>query len=142
MALPHLSLGEQPPIAWPAPHESPAPGVYAIVDSAERVEAVLRARPTVPTIQLRMKRPPELGNAAWAARLQRDIERSLRAADAAGATLVVNDHWQLALLAGARALHLGQEDLLALSPAQRVQLQAAREQVVQHGHRSHILREQ
>jgi len=137
--LPRLSLDEQPPAGWPMRERARAPGVYAIVDSAERVEEVLRAQPTVPTIQLRMKRPPGLDNAAWAARLHRDIERSLRAADAAGATLVVNDHWQLALLAGAQALHLGQEDLFALSPEQRDQLQAAREQGVQLGLSSHSL---
>ena len=137
--LPRLSLDEQPPAGWPERERARAPGVYAIVDSAERVAAVLRAHPTVPTIQLRMKRPPDLDNAAWSERLQRDIELSLRAADAAGATLVVNDHWQLALQAGAQALHLGQEDLLTLSPAQRDQLQTARDSGVQLGLSSHSL---
>ncbi|MCY1522867.1 Thiamine-phosphate synthase [compost metagenome] len=137
--LPRLSLDEHPPAGWPVRERARSPGVYAIVDSAERVEAVLRAHPTVPTIQLRMKRPPELDDAAWAARLQRDIKRSLRAADAAGATLVVNDHWPLALLAGAQALHLGQEDLLTLSPTQHAQLQAARDSGVQLGLSSHSL---
>jgi hydroxymethylpyrimidine kinase/phosphomethylpyrimidine kinase/thiamine-phosphate diphosphorylase len=137
--LPRLSLDEQPPAGWPVRERARAPGVYAIVDSAERVAAVLRASPTVPTIQLRTKRPTELDNAAWSARLQHHIERSQHAAHASGATLVVNDHWQLALLADAQALHLGQEDLLALSPAQRVQLQAARAQGVQLGLSSHSL---
>ncbi len=137
--LPRLSLDEQPPTGWPVREPARTPGVYAIVDSVERVAAVLRAHPTVPTIQLRMKRPPGLDNAAWSERLQRDIELSLRAADAAGATLVVNDHWQLALQAGAQALHLGQEDLLTLSPAQRDQLQTARDSGVQLGLSSHSL---
>lgn len=137
--LPHLSLDEQAPGAWPTPHQGPAPGVYAIVDSAERVEAVLRARPTVPTIQLRMKRPAGLGDAAWYAQLTQAIQRSQRAADAAGTTLVVNDHWRLALQAGARALHLGQEDLLALTPEDHLQLQAARQQGVTLGLSSHSL---
>lgn len=137
--LPHLSLDEQAPGAWPTPHQGPAPGVYAIVDSAERVEAVLRARPTVPTIQLRMKRPAGLGDAAWSAQLTQAIQRSQRAADAAGTTLVVNDHWRLALQAGARALHLGQEDLLALTPEDHLQLQAARQQGVTLGLSSHSL---
>ncbi|WP_284309021.1 thiamine phosphate synthase, partial [Hydrogenophaga electricum] len=98
--------------AWATRPRGRAPGVYAIVDSAERVEAVLRARPTVDTIQLRMKRPAEpADDAAWAAALTEAIGRSQRAADAAGVMLVVNDHWQVALKAGARALHLGQEDL-------------------------------
>ncbi|MBT9553147.1 MAG: bifunctional hydroxymethylpyrimidine kinase/phosphomethylpyrimidine kinase [Hydrogenophaga sp.] len=137
--LPHLSLGEQAPVAWPAPHRGPAPGVYAIVDSAERVEAVLSARPTAPTIQLRMKRPAGLDDTTWAAQLTQAIQRSQRVADAAGATLVVNDHWRLALQAGARALHLGQEDLLALTPEDHGQLQAARQRGVTLGLSSHSL---
>ena len=55
--LPQLSLDSQPPERWAARPRGPAPGVYAIVDSAERVEAVLGVSPTVSTIQLRMKRP-------------------------------------------------------------------------------------
>ena len=137
--LPRLSLDEQPPTGWPVREPARTPGVYAIVDSAERVEAVLRAQPTVPTIQLRTKRPPGLDNATWSERLHRETERSLRAADAAGATLVVNDHWQLALRAGAQALHLGQEDLLALTPGERAQLQTARDGGVQLGLSSHSL---
>ena len=137
--LPQLSLGEQAPDAWAVRERGKAPGVYAIVDSAERAEAVLRARPTVPTIQLRMKRPAGLDDAAWAAQLTEAIQRSQRAADAAGATLVVNDHWRLALQAGARALHLGQEDLLALTPEDHLQLQAARQQGVTLGLSSHSL---
>lgn len=137
--LPRLSLDDQAPAHWPAPASAREPGLYAIVDSAERAEAVLRARPTVDTLQLRMKRPAGLGETPWAAQLRAAIERSQRAADAAGVTLVVNDHWRIALQAGARALHLGQEDLLALSPADRAELQAARDQGVQLGISSHSL---
>ena len=137
--LPCLSVGTQAPLQWPAPRPSAAPGVYAIVDSAERVEAVLDAAPTVSTIQLRMKRPEGTSDAAWAATLRCAIERSLLAATRARATLVVNDHWQLALEAGARALHLGQEDLLALTGSERDRLQAARDSGVQLGLSSHAL---
>lgn len=137
--LPRLSVDGQAPAHWPERARAREPGVYAIVDSAERVEAVLRARPTVDTLQLRMKRPAGLGEAQWAAQLHEAIERSQRAADLAGVTLVVNDHWRIALQAGARALHLGQEDLLALSPADRAALQAARDQGVQLGISSHSL---
>jgi hydroxymethylpyrimidine kinase/phosphomethylpyrimidine kinase/thiamine-phosphate diphosphorylase len=137
--LPHLSLGEQAPGAWPEQVRGKAPGVYAIVDSAERVEAVLRTRPTVSTVQLRMKRPSDMDEAAWAVQLTEATQRSRRAADAAGATLVVNDHWQTALQAGARALHLGQEDLLALTPQDHLRLQTARQQGVQLGLSSHSL---
>jgi hydroxymethylpyrimidine kinase / phosphomethylpyrimidine kinase / thiamine-phosphate diphosphorylase len=137
--LPRLSLDAQPPSSWITCPRGSAPGVYAIVESAERVEAVLRTRPTVPTLQLRMKRPAGLSDAAWDAQLNDAIARSQRAAETAGATLVVNDHWQRALKAGARALHLGQEDLLALTPDERTRLQAARDEGVQLGLSSHSL---
>jgi hydroxymethylpyrimidine kinase/phosphomethylpyrimidine kinase/thiamine-phosphate diphosphorylase len=137
--LPRLSLDDSTPASWPDRLRGREPGVYAIVDSAERVEAVLRAQPTVPTIQLRMKRPAGVADATWAAQLGEAIQRSQRAAHAASATLVINDHWQLALQAGARALHLGQEDLLALTPEDRAQLQAARAQGVTLGLSSHSL---
>ena len=137
--LPQLSLDETVPAAWATPATRRAPGLYTIVDSAERAEAVLAVRPTVDTLQLRMKRPPGLDDATWQAQLQAAIARSQRAADAAGVLLVVNDHWQAALAAGARALHLGQEDLLALTRAEREQLQAARGTGVQLGLSSHSL---
>jgi len=137
--LPQLSLDATPPAAWASGPRGHAPGVYAIVDSADRVEAVLRATPTVSTIQLRMKRPDGMDDTAWAEHLSEQVQRSLRAAQVTGATLVVNDHWQLALDAGARALHLGQQDLLALSPDERERLQAARESGVQLGLSSHSL---
>ncbi|HEX2545736.1 MAG TPA: thiamine phosphate synthase, partial [Ramlibacter sp.] len=44
--------------------------------------------------------------------------------DAAGAELFVNDHWELAAGLGARGVHLGQEDLLALGHAGRERLRA------------------
>lgn len=137
--LPQLSLGEVAPALWCTRVRGRAPGVYAIVDSAERAEAVLRARPPVDTVQLRLKRPVGLDDGAWQAQLHAAITRSQRAADAAGVLLVINDHWQGALAAGARALHLGQEDLLALSPQDHARLAAARAQGVQLGISSHSL---
>lgn len=137
--LPLLSIGSEPPSHSAPRPRGRAPGVYAIVESAERAEAVLRARPTVNTLQLRMKRPDGMADSAWAAHLTSEVQRSLRATDEAGVTLVVNDHWQLALAAGARALHLGQQDLLDLSPADRAHLQAARRGGVQLGLSSHSL---
>ena len=137
--LPQLSLDAQAPATWAARPCGRQPGVYAIVDSAERVEAVLQVRPTVDTVQLRMKRPTGLADAAWKAHLSEAIARSQRAADAAGVTLVINDHWQIALQAGARALHLGQEDLLALTPNELARLYAARAHGVQLGLSSHSL---
>ncbi|MDP2417829.1 MAG: bifunctional hydroxymethylpyrimidine kinase/phosphomethylpyrimidine kinase [Hydrogenophaga sp.] len=137
--LPQLSLDDTQPAAWQTRPRGRNPGVYAIVDSAERVEAVLQAQPPVDTLQLRMKRPAGLPDGAWHAQLHGAVARSQRAAQAAGVVLVVNDHWQLALQAGARALHLGQEDLLALTPQDHAQLQAARAQGVTLGLSSHSL---
>ena len=137
--LPQLSIDSEPPASWAVQPRGGDPGVYVIVDNAERVEAVLRATPTVSTIQLRMKRPDGMGDAAWAEHLSGQVQRSLRTAQMAGATLVVNDHWQVALDAGARALHLGQQDLLALSPDEHTRLQAARESGAQLGLSSHSL---
>lgn len=141
--LPQLSMGREAPERWatrpPAKAEGAPIGIYAIVDSAERVEAVMSASPTVGTVQLRMKRPTGVSDAGWAAHVTEQVQRSQRAAEAAGATLVVNDHWQLALAAGARALHLGQQDLLALTRAEHEQLQAARDGGVQLGLSSHSL---
>ena len=137
--LPQLSLDAQAPTHWHTRARGRAPGVYAIVDSPERLEAVLRASPTVDTIQLRMKRPQDLDDAAWQTALGEAIARSQRAADAAGVLLVINDHWQAALAAGARALHLGQDDLMALTPPERAQIDAARAQGLQLGISSHSL---
>lgn len=74
---------------------------------------------------------PVVPDAAWVARLvgagarfvqlrfksedgaavAREIAAALAACAAAGAQLIVNDHWQAALEAGASYVHLGQEDL-------------------------------
>lgn len=124
--LPRLSWGEAPhfppPFAHPAHHRAQAPGLglYAVVDSAERVRQVLAAG--VRTVQLRIK-PPSPAGVAWPAQLQREIAESVAAARAVErATLFVNDHADAALQAGASSVHLGQEDLLALDDAARTRL--------------------
>lgn len=74
---------------------------------------------------------PIVPNAAWVARAvrlgvrmlqlryksddrdacRREIKAGLAAVMATDATLIINDHWQLALELGAGAVHLGQDDL-------------------------------
>ena len=80
-------------------------GFYPVVHDAAWVQRLLGWG--VRTVQLRFKAaghtPPE-------------IEREVRAAVEAGrqvpgAQVFINDHWQLALDAGAYGVHLGQEDL-------------------------------
>ncbi|WP_298437772.1 bifunctional hydroxymethylpyrimidine kinase/phosphomethylpyrimidine kinase [Ottowia sp.] len=100
-------------------------GLYAIVDSAERVRQVVAAG--VRTVQLRIK-TPDAPDAAWHAALRQAVADALAACRAAGATLVVNDHWRLAAELGEPshlAVHLGQEDLLALGKAGRAELAAS-----------------
>ncbi|WP_077038273.1 thiamine phosphate synthase [Pelomonas sp. KK5] len=111
-AFPWLSFGEAPVFHETPPPPAPPLGLYAIVDSAERVRAVLAAG--IRTIQLRIKDTPP--------RLAAEIAEAAQACRAAGARLFVNDHWQLASACGAHGTHLGQEDLLAMSERERGEL--------------------
>ncbi|MGE3298056.1 MAG: thiamine phosphate synthase [Porticoccaceae bacterium] len=81
---------------------SPRLGLYPIVDSADWVARLLPLG--VSTIQLRIKE--RAGDD-----LAREIGRAVELARAHGARLFINDHWELALAAGAYGVHLGQEDL-------------------------------
>lgn len=78
------------------------PRFYPIFDSADWIARMLPLG--VKLVQLRIKdRPlPEL---------RAEIRRARDLSRAAGAILVVNDHWQLAIEEGCDWLHLGQEDL-------------------------------
>ena len=101
--------------------------LYAIVDSAERVQQVVQAG--VKLVQLRIK-TPDAPDAQWHAALRHAHGEALAACRAAQATLVVNDHWRLAAEMAASdtnglAVHLGQEDLLALGEAGRAELRAS-----------------
>jgi len=76
---------------------------YAIVDSVDWVARL--ARLGVGTIQLRAKNL----NDAEALQIVAD---ALAATKGTRASVVVNDYWRAAIVAGARHLHLGQEDLV------------------------------
>ena len=116
--LPRLSWGEQPVFATAKALPGSRPlGLYAVVDSAPRVQQVLEAGVT--TVQLRIKAP------VAPAVLRDALQTSIAAARAAGALLFVNDHWELALELGAEGVHLGQEDLLALDDTRRALLAAS-----------------
>lgn len=75
---------------------------YPIVDSAEWVGRLVGAGARF--IQLRIKEMDENGLAA-------EIRAALDICAEEGATLVVNDYWQIAIEEGADFVHLGQEDL-------------------------------
>ena len=129
--LPVLSCDAQP-LAWVAPADAtPDLGVYAIVDSAARVRDCATAGARL--IQLRIKRTQDDPT------LQPHIAEALQATRAHGATLVVNDHWRSALALGAPAIHLGQEDWCALTPAERARIAAAQREGLQLGLSSHSL---
>ena len=78
------------------------PRFYPIVDSAGWIARLLPLG--VRFVQLRVKDRPE-------AEVRAEIARARDLCDAAGATLVVNDHWRLAIDEGCSFVHLGQEDL-------------------------------
>jgi hydroxymethylpyrimidine kinase/phosphomethylpyrimidine kinase/thiamine-phosphate diphosphorylase len=102
--------------------EARAPlGIYAIVDNVRRLRQVLDAG--IGTVQLRIKQPPD-ADAAWHEGLRAALQEGIGAARAAGALLFINDHWRLAAQLGGAAVHLGQEDLLALGEAGRAELRA------------------
>jgi len=121
-AMPVMSFGDEfAPARWgqvlrgELPPADFRPGLYAITEDAGRVaELALGGR--FSQIQLRIKQ------AGAAVPLRGAIEQALRGAQQGQARLWINDHWQLALDCGARALHLGQEDWAALPAAARARL--------------------
>lgn len=122
--LPQLSWGESPVFADALNPSKPAPrplDLYAIVDSHDRLAQVLASG--VRSVQLRIK-TPELPTPDWQAALRHAIAASVAVAQAVDAELFINDHWRLAAELGARAVHLGQEDLLALGDQGRAELRA------------------
>jgi thiamine-phosphate pyrophosphorylase len=78
------------------------PRVYPIVDSAAWVRRLTALG--VRLVQLRIKEQPE-------ATLLGEIRAAHGCCAAAGAQLIVNDYWRLALEAGCDFVHLGQGDL-------------------------------
>ncbi|SFH74450.1 thiamine phosphate synthase [Albimonas pacifica] len=75
---------------------------YPIFDGLPWLERMLPLG--VKLVQLRIKDTPEDA-------LRRIVPQALALCRAHGATLVVNDHWRVAIDAGCDWLHLGQEDL-------------------------------
>ena len=120
-ALPRLSWGEAPVFAPARTHTTQRLDLYAIADHASRLQAALEAG--VRTVQLRIKRPAQV-DAAWQTHLREELASGIGAARAVGAQCFINDHWALAAELGADAVHLGQEDLMALGEEGRQPLLA------------------
>ncbi|MET0596416.1 MAG: thiamine phosphate synthase [Mesorhizobium sp.] len=75
---------------------------YPIVDSAALVARLVPLG--VRLVQLRIKGAAEAG-------LRAEIRKAKAVCDCYHSTLVVNDHWRLAIEEGCAVVHLGQEDL-------------------------------
>jgi len=86
-------------------------GFYPVVPTADWVQRLLTWG--VRTIQLRIK-AAEHSNSDIALQVRVAVEAA-RAVP--GSQLFINDHWQLALAAGAYGVHLGQEDLTGVQDA-------------------------
>ncbi|WP_299908290.1 thiamine phosphate synthase [uncultured Paracoccus sp.] len=78
------------------------PRFYPIFETADWIGRMLPLG--VRLVQLRVKDRPD-------AETRAEIRRAQALCRAAGALLVVNDHWQLAIDEGCDWIHLGQEDL-------------------------------
>lgn len=106
----------------PRPHAQPfapcpeALGLYAVLPDAAWVGRMARAG--VPTVQLRYKCDD-------AAAIAREVQAAVQAVQGTGALLFINDHWREAIAAGAYGVHLGQEDLDALTPEELRSLRAS-----------------
>ena len=75
---------------------------YPIFDSADWIARLLPLG--LKMVQLRIKNAP-------LSTLRQEIRRAQTLCRAAGATLVINDYWKLAIEEGCDFVHLGQEDL-------------------------------
>lgn len=82
-------------------------GLYAVLPDSQWVGRMARAG--VPTVQLRFK-----SNDAKA--VAQEVHAAVEAVRGTPSLLFINDHWRAAIEAGAYGLHLGQEDLDALTP--------------------------
>ena len=91
-------------------------GLYAVLPDAAWVARMAGAG--VPTVQLRFKSDD-------AAAIEREVRAAVAAVQGSGALLFVNDHWRAAIAAGAYGLHLGQEDLDALTPDELQSIRAS-----------------
>lgn len=76
---------------------------YLIIDDCLWLERLLPHG--LKLAQLRIKEAPEDA-------LRSQIRRARALCEASGATLVINDHWRLAMDEGCDFIHLGQEDLV------------------------------
>ena len=105
----------------PCPREL---GLYAVLPDAAWVARMAQAG--VPTLQLRFKSDD-------AAAIEREVAAAVRAVQGTPARLFINDHWRIAIEAGAYGVHLGQEDM-ADAPLERIRDAGLRLGLSTHGY--------
>ncbi|MBT2325150.1 thiamine phosphate synthase [Variovorax paradoxus] len=91
-------------------------GLYAVLPDAAWVGRMARAG--VPTVQLRFKSDDSEA-------IAREVHTAVDAVRGTDALLFINDHWRAAIEAKAYGLHLGQEDLDALTPQELQTIRAS-----------------
>lgn len=91
-------------------------GLYAVLPDAEWVGRCARAG--VPTVQLRFKSTDREA-------VEREVSASVDAVRGTDSLLFINDHWRIAIAAGAYGVHLGQEDMDALSAEELHELRSS-----------------
>lgn len=91
-------------------------GLYAVLPDAHWVARMAQAG--VPTVQLRFK-------SSDASAIRTEVQAAVAAVQGTHALLFINDHWQEAIEAGAYGVHLGQEDLDALTAQELHTLRAS-----------------
>lgn len=94
----------------------PQLGLYGVLPDAQWVGRMARAG--VPTVQLRYKSEDP-------AAIEREVLAAVAAVQGTSALLFINDHWRVAIAAGAYGVHLGQEDLDALTSEEIATLRAS-----------------
>ena len=113
-----FGMGSFPPAAR-ADAFAPCPlnlGLYAVLPDAAWVGRCARAG--VPTVQLRFKSDD-------AQAIEREVHAAVAEVSGTDALLFINDHWRIAIAAGAYGVHLGQEDLDALTASELQEIRDA-----------------
>lgn len=91
-------------------------GLYAVLPDSQWVGRM--AKSGVPTVQLRFKSKD-------AKAIAQEVRAAVEAVRGTESLLFINDHWRAAIEARAYGLHLGQEDLDALTPQDLKSIQSS-----------------
>ena len=97
------------PLPQPS-HPLPALGLYPVLPDAQWVNKMVDVG--LPTVQLRFKSEDRQA-------IEREVKAAVRATESSKTRLFINDHWEVAMDAGAYGLHLGQEDF-AVAPMEKI----------------------